>query len=157
MKSDHLVPEDVGIQKYTLEATPAPGQVVVFREAIYRNDRLEGTYDTVANTEGKSHRESVLLLDRRVLNPAATERYRLRSSTSAGNVNVQLKQWGPGDGGVTFVFDLGKDVSRKHVFTMFLEDYESAKKRISKLPEKGAFWIFAATVPPAPAGQNGSE
>jgi hypothetical protein len=156
-RSDHLAPEDVGIQKYAFEATPAPGEEVVFREAIHQDDHLEETYDTVANTEGKSHKEFVLLLDRRVMNPAATECYRLQSSASAGNVDGQLKHWGPRNAVVNFVFNLGKDVSRKYVFTMFLGDCESAKERIPKLLEKGAFWIFAATEPTPPAGRNGSE
>ena len=155
-KASFLTPEDLGVLKYVFRASPGERQVVVFREKQYFNGSLQVTYDTVSKPEGKSFEVPVVIMNLSVFSTSGESKSRVKAAGSEGVVDGNLRASTVGDAEAQFSFESKDGFKRKYEFTIFVEDYDAAKKRIPDLPDfSGLWWTFATTVPvpsPTPAG-----
>ena len=138
-ESETLSPRDLNMHKYVFEATPTAEQVVIIRKEEFRDGKLYEINESVAHTMGKPRRESIVLIDRSFFSDpsdnslAKTYQFAGVFNTPAKVENARLRHLGGEGNGIGAEFDTPKG-RIKFVFTMMVEAYSEAKKRIADLP-----------------------
>jgi hypothetical protein len=150
-QADYLSPADLGISKYVFAVEPPKGSVAVLREDEYLDNRLVKHQEVISNSPGKTHVETVLFLDWRVIR--GEHRYSIRAQNLArdldlDSVSILSSERHEKPAFLKVVFDAktnGIAAARTFLFTLVAEKYPEVKKREPKLPMDMAHpWTYAS-------------
>ena len=141
-EADTLAAKDLDIHKYLFKATPADGQVVTMRGERFLDGKLKETKEEISYPlHNEPVQEVVLLINQSFFSDPDwdTKRgknYRLAGVFKEKIEGAHLKHLGNGEGrnSIELEFDT-PDGLLKYIFSVLVEDYETAKRRHPGLPE----------------------
>ena len=142
--------QDIGIYKYSFEASPPADSVMVFRWTQSNGEHVFAVDESISYTAGKSAREVIIICDPsrfpfRDLQDARPISVTYKALRAAGELtHMHLDAVSVGSRRATFRFTGENDRTKTFLFECFVESYATAKARCPALPE--------ATLESSPSG-----